>query len=217
MRHITKNVIENVADHGSERSAGGLEYWRVGNFITPVPHHSFTPFRGQMRVEVKLRKLRVVVEHFFEMRHEPFGIHRIARESATELIVNAAGGHALASMQNHPDRLRIVKTSGATQQKQRNARLGKLRRAAESAVAGIVNRLENRGRVAQHVCGQQKIGQGGTGGCRREPGMNFGGGIREFTAVFAPEPGDLPEQLQKTGPALTAIRREISAAEKRLQ
>ena len=87
-----------------------------------------------MRVEIKLRELRVVVEHLLEMRHEPFGVHGIAREAAAELVVNAAGGHALAGVQNHPHGLVVVKAFRAAQQERRNARLRKFRRAAEAAV-----------------------------------------------------------------------------------
>src|SRR6185369_9106154 len=36
---------------------------------------------------------RVVVEHLFEMRHEPALVDRIAMKTAAELIVNAAAGH----------------------------------------------------------------------------------------------------------------------------
>ena len=38
----------------------------------------------QMRVQIKLHKLRIVVEHLLEMRHQPIGIDRIAREAAAE-------------------------------------------------------------------------------------------------------------------------------------
>ncbi len=38
----------------------------------------------------QLEKLRVVVEHLLEMRHEPAFVDRIAREAAAEMIVDAA-------------------------------------------------------------------------------------------------------------------------------
>ena len=60
----------------------------------------------EIGVEIKLHQLRVVVEHFFEMRHEPFGIHGVTRETAAELIMDAARRHLLAGVQNHFDALR---------------------------------------------------------------------------------------------------------------
>ena len=109
------------------------------------------------RVEVKLRELRVVVEHLLEMRHEPFGIHRVARKSAAELVVDAAGGHAFAGVQHHSRRLVIVKPFRAAQQKRRNAGLRKFRRAAKAAVFRIVIGFENRRRVSQNVRRQRQI------------------------------------------------------------
>ena len=70
-----------------------------------------------MCVEVKLRELRVVVEHLLEVRHKPAGVHGIARETAAELVVNAAGGHALARVQSHARVVIIVKTFRAAKQK----------------------------------------------------------------------------------------------------
>ena len=42
----------------------------------------------EIRVEVELQQLRVVVQHFFEMRHEPLGVDGITRKPAAQLIVN---------------------------------------------------------------------------------------------------------------------------------
>ena len=39
--------------------------------------------------------LRIVVEHLLEMRHEPFGVGRIARIAAAEMIGDAARVHRL--------------------------------------------------------------------------------------------------------------------------
>ena len=52
---------------------------------------------------------------------------------------------------------------------------------------------------------------------RFEPRMNFLGGRGDFIFSFLPELADLLEQLEKAWPAVTRIRRKISAAEKRLQ
>src|SRR5580704_4561450 len=38
----------------------------------------------------EFEKLRIVVEHLFEMRREPTLVHRVARKAAAEMIVDAA-------------------------------------------------------------------------------------------------------------------------------
>src|SRR4029079_1272255 len=43
----------------------------------------------------QFQKLSVVVEHFLEMRHQPALVDRIARETAAEVVVNAALADAL--------------------------------------------------------------------------------------------------------------------------
>ena len=85
------------------------------------------------------------------MWYKPFDIHRITGEPAAKLVMNAAGSHALAAVQNHLRGFVIVKTSGTAKQEQRNARLGKFWRTAKTAVTGIVGRLENHRCVMQHV------------------------------------------------------------------
>ena len=95
MRHVAQDVIKDVAHS-------------VGVACVAA---------DEKRVEIKLRELRVVVEHLLEMRHEPFGVHRVARKAAAELVVDAAGGHAVARVQDHARGLVVVKTFCATQQK----------------------------------------------------------------------------------------------------
>ena len=38
----------------------------------------------------KLEELRIVVEHFLEVRHQPALVDRVAREAAAEMVVDAA-------------------------------------------------------------------------------------------------------------------------------
>ena len=137
MRHVAQNVIQNVA-----RS--------VSAWLRVIP-------RSRVRVKVELRELRVVVEHLLEMRHEPFGVHGVASETAAKLVVDAAGGHAFAGVQNHLRGLVVVEPFRAAQQKRRNARLRKFRRAAEAAMDRIVNGFEYRRRVLQNVRRQRRI------------------------------------------------------------
>ncbi len=77
MRHVPQDVIQNVADN-----------FRVPRVAADCKS-----------VEVKLRELRVIIEHFFEMGHEPFSIYGIARKAAAELIMDAARRHFVAGVQ----------------------------------------------------------------------------------------------------------------------
>ena len=48
-------------------------------------------------MDVVLEQLRVVVRHFFEMRHYPSFIHGVPMEAAGQLIVNTSTRHFLES------------------------------------------------------------------------------------------------------------------------
>ena len=151
------------------------------------------------------------------MRHEPSGVHRVTRKAAAELVVNAAGSHAFARVQDHARRLVVVKTFCAAQQQCRHGRLWKFRRAAKAAVARIMGGFEHRRRVAQRVRRQDQIARCCVCSRRFEPRVDFAGGSGNFTAAFPPERGNLLEHLQKAGTAMTTVRRKIRATQKRLQ
>ncbi len=51
--------------------------------------------RGLKGLDIAAGQQGVVVEHFFEMRHQPALVDRVAMKSAAEMIVDAAGGHLL--------------------------------------------------------------------------------------------------------------------------
>ena len=76
VRQVAQNVIQNVADD-----------FRVALVAA-----------DEKGVEVKLRELRIVIEHLLEMRHEPLGVHGVAREAAAKLVVNSPSIHAVASV-----------------------------------------------------------------------------------------------------------------------
>ena len=46
----------------------------------------------------QFEQLGVVVEHLLEMRHQPFLVHGIARETSAEMIVNPAFAHSFERM-----------------------------------------------------------------------------------------------------------------------
>ena len=134
MRHIAEHVVEDVP---RRLGMAGLAADQEG-------------------IEIQLRQLRVVVEHLLEMRHQPFGIHRVAGEAAAELVVNTARGHAVAGVQHHANSVFVVEAPGVAQQELRLAGLRELGRAAEPAVPRVVSVLEEDPRVAHDGGGQHQ-------------------------------------------------------------
>ena len=159
----------------------------------------------------------LVVEHLLEVRHEPPGVHRVTRKPAAQLVVNAAGRHAVAGVQHHARGFIVLKTFRAAQQQRWQAGLRKFGSATKTPVARVIGGLEHPRCVTQGVRRQDQIARGCI--CSRdfEPGMDVGGGSGDFAASGLPGLVDLPEQLQKARTALAIVRREIGAAEKRLE
>ncbi len=151
------------------------------------------------------------------MRHEPSGVHGIARKPAAELVVDAAGGHFVAGVQNHFHRFVIAESFGRAQQQRRNARLRKFRRVAEAAVGCVVGFLEKLRGAPKRLRRERRAFFRVARRDEFEPRVQFVGGRDDFHFPFAPQFRDLTEQLQKTWPAMPRVRRKIGAAEKRLQ
>ena len=196
MRHVAQHVVEDVPRHRC------------------VPRFA----ADEKRVEVKLRELRIVVEHLLEVRHEPFGIHRVAREAAAKLVVNPTRRHLVAHVQHHALRLLVVRTPGISQEQLRLAWLRKFRRAAEAAVARVVRFLEAQAGVLEHGGGERELGVGGIGfGHRLHACVHFGGGSEQVVAARFPQLMDVFQELQKTRTTVARVRRKISAAVERFQ
>ena len=77
--HVAQHVVEDAPGHGG---------------VLPVA--------GNLKsFQVRDGKLPLVVEHFFEMRHEPALVHGVAMEAAAELVMHAALGHLAEGLQHH--------------------------------------------------------------------------------------------------------------------
>ena len=50
-------------------------------------------------------QLRLIVEHFLEMRHVPELVRRVAMKSAADVIVNPAFGHFTQGEESHLKRM----------------------------------------------------------------------------------------------------------------
>src|SRR5437016_9692424 len=77
--HVVRDVIQNVA-----RDVGELSI-----------------LRDLKCVEIRGRKLRLIVKHFFEMRYMPVTIDRVTMKSAAEMIVHSARRHFTEREQIH--------------------------------------------------------------------------------------------------------------------
>src|SRR5262245_15860957 len=117
------------------------------------------------------------------MRNQPLRIDGVARETTAKLVVDAARRHAVARMDYHPNRLRIVETFRVAQQKLRLAGLWKLRRAAKAAIASVIRFFEKRTGAPQRVRRQQDIGRRDIRVGGLEPRMDFFSGGSEVVAA----------------------------------
>ena len=93
--------------------------------------------RFMMRKRQHFENLRIVVEHFFKVRHEPAIIRRIARIAAAEMIVDAALRHMLQREAHAGPVGRFPEPSARAPQKFEDRRVGKFRRALEAAIDAI--------------------------------------------------------------------------------
>ena len=73
----------------------------IGNHLAQQPANRFADAQfGEQALVVapdmkqQVEQLRVVVEHLFEMRHEPCLVGGIAREATADMVVDAALAHA---------------------------------------------------------------------------------------------------------------------------
>ena len=77
----------------------------------------------------QINQQRIVVEHLFEVRHEPKLIDRIAREAAAEMIVDAALTDIAQRRDDGIARAAIVEADGAAPEQPEDIPLRELRRA----------------------------------------------------------------------------------------
>src|SRR5262245_7213262 len=71
------------------------------------------------------------------MRHEPHLVHRVTRETAAKVIVNAALAHALERMLDRLEKADVIGAKAGTPQHLQDGRLRKFWRAAQTAINGI--------------------------------------------------------------------------------
>src|ERR1700723_3323284 len=113
---------------------------------------------GQMRAGIFAEQLRIVVDHFLEMRNNPGAIDGIACEAAPELVVKTALRHSRQRQAPHVQRLEVrtgvaraaVPMPHAALSAVRMRKFRRARKTAEVAVKGLLQhgaRLGERGFV----------------------------------------------------------------------
>ena len=192
MGHVAENVAKDVADH-------------VG-----VPFLS----ADEIGVEVEVHQLRVVIEHLFEVRDEPLRIDGVAGEPAAQLIIHAAGGHAVAGVENHLDRFLILESNTLAQDEGRQAGAGEFGCVAEAPEARLVFLLELGEGVGDDARRKRRACRGGLDAKAFELFLELGGVAEEFGVLGFPELGDVLEQLKKAGSAILGFGWKIGAAVK---
>ena len=101
-------------------------------------------------VGVRPCQQRVVVEHLFEVRHQPMLVGRITGEAATKLVVDAAGGHRVEAPPGHRQRPLVGCTDVLSEQELDGHRLRELGRPAPAAVARVKGPLQTKQRGVEH-------------------------------------------------------------------
>ena len=113
----------HVADHPSHRLGGPVTIQCVRSICVGA---------GE-----KLQQLRVVVEHFFEMRHQPDIVGGIPRKTAAEMIVNATLRHAFQQHVGGGTAGAGARSEIVLPQKSEDRRVREFRRATKTAVNRI--------------------------------------------------------------------------------
>ena len=103
------------------------------------------------RLRIDAEQLPVVVQHLLEVRDHPVGVDRVAVETAAELVVEAALGHARQRQRGHVQRLQVRFVAGGRrapgpQQQLDVCRMRELGRIAETAEACVEFTLQRRAR-----------------------------------------------------------------------
>ena len=93
--------------------------------------------RALMSKRKQFQELRIVVEHFFEMRHQPFLVHGVTRETAAEVIVNAALGHVREGPLHELEETGVAAAHAGPPQQFEHRTLRKFGRPPEAPVDGI--------------------------------------------------------------------------------
>jgi len=107
---------------------------------------------GQLpAIEIGARQQGVVIKHLLEVGNEPALVDTVAVKTATQLVVDATGGHRAQRVGRHLERGRLAGPDMIAQQKLEQHRLRKFGCAAEAAVGGIIIAGQSRVRLVEQA------------------------------------------------------------------
>ena len=215
---------------GGEEAAGGVGQvaYYVIKYAARGPGVALVA-SVEMGVDQVDRDLRLVVEHFFKMRHEPGLVHGVAVEAAAKVIVQPSHSHVAEGGVGHLDGGAAGLGGGALEDGDSEEEIevggaGEFGCAAEAAVGGVEALVEMEVGAFEGVAGGFVKGWGG-GGVKRtkrlcrsativlgEGGEGAVGFGDEAGAVVGPAFGDGVEQSREAGAAVVVGRRKIGAA-----
>ena len=145
----------------------------------------------EVRVQVRAREQRVVVEHLLEVRDEPVVVGGVAGEAAAELVVHAAGGHRVERRRDHLERLRRTRCARyARHRKSSVIAGGNFGARAEAAVVRLELRARRcRTRRASSLRRELDVARRVACTCSSIASVSLPRVLEHFVAAFAPRLG----------------------------
>ena len=160
------------------------------------------------------QQLGVVVEHLLEMRHQPQGVDRIAREAAAEMVVDAALADVGERVDDRLPHGGIAAGASLAPEELQQGRLGEFRCAAEPAMDCIKCLSEpGRGSVGE-TFGERAARVGPREALQRI--LERAGVAVDLVALLAPDLADAVQHVRQARPAVARFRWEVGAAPERL-
>jgi hypothetical protein len=166
------------------------------------------PPAGLVRLDVDRGKLRVVVQHLLEVRHQPARVGGVAVKAAAHVIADAAARHALEGEEHLLERAPIARPPVMAEQELEHRRLRELGGASEAAPLVVEDRRQLSHRAVH------RLDAGDIAGPRR--------GDRRHLARESPGLRDQPRRLvaMQLARALEQLQepvaRQVGGAEERL-
>ena len=157
----------------------------------------------------------VVVEHLLEVRHQPALVHRVAREAAAQVVVDAALADVGERRVHRLQGRRMAVADGEAPQQPEVAPLRELGRPGKAAAAAI-----DRPHHGDDQRGEPGIGQVGHGAAvlallqrlHQQPGVEL-----NLVGLLAVDARHLGQHGAERRPAEARLRRKIGAAPERLR
>ena len=159
-------------------------------------------------------ELRVVVKHLLEMRHQPDLVHRVARETAAQVIVDAALAHIVERHANGVAEAVLAGALPGAPELLENLRLREFRGAADAAAERVDILGEAVGDMIEQA--DRDALAGFRLAERRQAVAQRGHVLAHALGLVMIDLGDALQHVGEAGPAIARGRREIGTAPERI-